>query len=124
MAFADPQSVTIGAATSSLPRTGQGIDNGIFTSGDNLITMSVRHAYNVGKEKRTRRSIQLRRSFTASDPSTPSNNIVLSDNVTLVYDGPVQGITAAQAKEMVIALTTLLTAASAVATDKFVGGQS
>lgn len=124
MAFADPQSVTIGGTTTALPRTGQSEGAGTFTSADGSIKLEISHAYRVGKQLRTRRFIRLTTTKLSADPLVPSNNVLLSDSTTLVHDEPQQGFTATELKDRVVALATFMTASTAAATVKYEGGES
>jgi hypothetical protein len=124
MAFSDPQSVNPGSGAVSLPRTGQGVDQGAFTSSDGVLKLSISHAYNVGRAGRTRRTIRIDRTKLTADPLAPTTNVVLSDSVYVVYDTPKQGFTAAESQSLILGLTTLLTAATNAATVKFGGGES
>lgn len=64
MSLADPNSVTISAATTSLPRTAVGEDRSEYTSSDGLIQLIASHDYG----KRTRRMIRLDTSKITADP--------------------------------------------------------
>ena len=70
MSFADPQTVTISAATTSLPRTSVADDKSEYTSGDGLIQLLASHDYG----KRIRRMVRLDTSKLTSDPFRPSRS--------------------------------------------------
>jgi hypothetical protein len=68
MAFADPQSVTISAVTSSLPRVSTGQGTSEYLSADGLIKLSASNAYG----RRTRRVLRLDHSKITADPFIPA----------------------------------------------------
>jgi len=120
LAFTDPQSVTIGGVTSSLPRTGSGPNTGTFKSNDGLITLQVSSQYG----KRTRRTLRLEHSKVAPDPLISSTNVKYSATVYMVVDTPVTGYTVAQQKEIVDAFAAFLTASSGANVTKLLGGEN
>jgi len=120
MAFSDPQSVTIGGVTTSLPRVSSGNGTGAFASGDGSILMEVRNSYG----KRIRRTVRLTTKKLVSDPLLPSSNIPVSGAVYLVVDVPVQGITAAEIKDQAVGLLTNLTASTNANLIKALGGEA
>jgi hypothetical protein len=122
MAFADPQSVTIGSTpgTVSLPRTSSAIAYGDFTASDGSVKMTVSHQYG----KRVRRTIRVTETALTADPFVPDRNNQSSMSCYLVIDTPVNGFTVTQQKELVLSLGTALAASSAALAVKFVGGES
>jgi len=120
LAFADPQSVTIGGVASSLPRTGSGVNSGTFTSNDGLIRLTVSSQYG----KRTRRTLRLEHSKVAPDPLISSTNVKYSATVYMVVDTPVTGYTVAQQKELVDAFAAYLSASSGANVTKLLGGEN
>lgn len=120
MALPDPQSVTVGGVTTSLPRVSSGENSGSFQSNDGTIRMSVSHSYG----KRTRRTIRLEHSKIAADPLISSTNIRHSMTSYIVVDVPVTGYTVAEAKAVVDGLIGVLTASSGAATTKLLGGEN
>ena len=120
MALPDPQSVTVGGVTTSLPRVSSGENSGSFQSNDGTIRMSVSHSYG----KRTRRTIRLEHSKIAADPLISSTNIRHSMTSYIVVDVPVTGYTVAEAKAVVDGLIGVLTATSGAATTKLLGGEN
>lgn len=118
--FADPQSVTIGGDTTSLPRTGAGIGIGSFSSSDGSITLDVKQSYG----RRNRRTARLTVKTLSADPLTPSNNVPVTGAFYVVADFPVQGFTAAQQKDIAVALITRLTASSNAALVQLLGGEA
>ncbi len=120
MALTDPQSITINAITTSLPRTGSGINSGSFQSNDGTIGLVASHAYG----KRQRRTIRLNHQKYAADPLVSSQNVLRSASVYLVIDTPLQGYSVTEQKQIVDGLTAWLTASSGANVTKLLGGES
>lgn len=119
MAFADPQSVTIGSAL-SLPRTGQGVNTGTFTKDDGNAQLVVSHQYG----KRYRRTARVNYSKIVADPLITGTNLRLSASVYVVLDVPVNGFTVAEQVQIITGLTTWLTASTNANATKLAGGES
>lgn len=120
MAFADPQSVTINAIATSLPRTSMGTNSGAFASNDGLLKLSASHAYG----KRIRHNIRLDHSKIAPDVFNADVNIRQSMSAYLVIDVPTTGYTVTEAKQIVDGLIGKLTASSGAALTQLLGGES
>jgi len=120
MAFADPQSVTISGATTSLPRTSAGSNEGSFTSNDGLIEQTVSSRYG----KRTRRTFRLRHSKIAPDPLISSTSVKYSMTAYVVVDTPPTGYTVAEAKAVVDGLIAALSATSGAKITQLLGGEN
>jgi len=120
MALADPQSITIGADTYPLPRTGSGVDNGVFTSEDGSVSLRISHS----RGKRKRSVIRLQNELLVADALLPSTNVPVSASFQLVMDRPVQGYTNAELKDALTGLLTMLTASSGALITKLLGGES
>jgi hypothetical protein len=120
MSFADPQSLTISGATTSLPRTSVGDDESEYTSGDGLLQLIASHQYG----KRTRRTIRVNASKITSDPFKPTENVRVSMSSYMVVDLPAAGYTAAEAKAVVDGLIAALNANSGALITKLLGGES
>lgn len=120
MAFTDPQSVTIAGTAISLPRTNVGNNGSEYRSSDDLVKLSLNHAYG----RRTRRVIRIDHSKLTSDPFIPSNNTKVSMSCYMVFDVPPAGYTNGQAKEVYVGFNTLVTASVHAAIDKLLGGES
>lgn len=120
MAFADPQSVTIGGTATSLPRTFFEGTEGRFTSADSATSLRVSHAYG----KRTRRLIRLDNKKMSADPINPNINVPTSMSVQLVVDTPVQGYTVSEQKAIVDALVAYLTTGTGARVTQLLGGES
>lgn len=120
MSFADPQSITISGSAISLPRTSVGDGKSLYTSADGLVTLAAQHAYG----KRSRRVLRIDHSKLTSDPFIPANNVKVSMSNYLVFDLPVAGYTAAEAKAVYAGFKGLFTASSDAIIDKLLGGES
>jgi hypothetical protein len=120
MAFADPQSVTISAVTSSLPKVSTGKNEGVYTSADGLVTLSGAHAYG----RRTRRVLRLDHSKLTADPFIPAQNVKVSMSNYIVFDVPVAGYTNAEALAVYTGFKSMFTASSDLLITKLLGGES
>jgi hypothetical protein len=120
MAFPDPQSVTIAAATTSLPLVSRGEHKAVYSSGDGLIDLTASHAYG----RRIRRVLRLDHSKVSADPYQPDTNVERSMSCYTVFDIPPYGYTPAQALEVYEGFETLLTANSSALITKLLGGES
>lgn len=121
MAFSDPQSVTIGASTISLPRVASGVSAGSFTASDGNTVLSISNS--LGKT-RDRRTIRIDVKKVAADPFVPAVNVKLGASVILLVDAPKMGFTPTELKDMVHALGVFLSASSDAATVKLLGGEA
>nr|QDH89484.1 MAG: hypothetical protein H4Bulk461134_000002 [Leviviridae sp.] len=119
MAYADPQSVTIGTAQ-SLARTGSAIDAGTFSKDDGTVQLTISHS----RGKRIRRTARINYSKVAADPLITGTNLRLSSSVYVVIDVPVNGFTVAEQVQIITGLTTWLTASTNANATKLVGGES
>lgn len=120
MAFSDPQSVTIGGVTTSLPRVSSGDNTGSFRSNDGTVKLTVSSAYG----KRNRQTVRLEHSKIAPDPLISAANIRHSMTSYLVVDTPTTGYTVAEAKAVVDGLIASLTASSGAMVTKLLGGEN
>lgn len=122
MSLADPNSVTISAITTPLPRTSTEEDKSEYTSADGLIQLIASHDYG----KRVRHLIRLDTSKITADPYKPAENVRVGMSVYTVFDMPVPGAgyTNAEALAAWVGFNTLLTASSNVAITKLLGGES
>lgn len=118
MALADPQSVTINAVATSLPRIGSTLNSSGYSSSDGAVKLSVAHA--VGKT-RTRSTVRIDFTKTVPNPLVPSTNIVQGASAYTVIDRPNGGLTAAEVKDIVLGLTGFLTSATTL---RVIGGES
>jgi hypothetical protein len=120
MSYADPQSVTINAVATSLPRTSSGINSGAFGTADGLVQLNVASSYG----KRTRRTIGLTQSKVSADPLVPSQNVRSLMKCYLVVDVPVNGFTVTEQKYLVDALTGYLAASTGAKVTQLLGGEN
>jgi hypothetical protein len=122
MALTDPQSITISAVTSPLPRTFAEGDESHYTSSDGLIQLSINHT--LAKGNRARRLLRLDHSKLTSDPFKPSENVKVSMATYVVFDLPPAGYTATEALAVYTGFKTLFTASSDALITKILGGES
>lgn len=120
MAFADPQSITISAVTSPLPKVSSGNNSGDYQSADGLIHLSASSAYG----RRVRRVLRLDHSKITSDPFIPANNTKVSMSNYIVFDVPVVGYSNAEALAVYTGFKTMFSASSDLLITKLLGGES
>jgi len=118
--LADPQSVTINAVAQSLPTIARGVNSSVYQKDDGTVKLSISHQYG----KRTRRTARLDYSKIVADPLVPAQNQKVSMSSYLVIDSPITGLTNAEIKYVVDALTAYLTATSGAKVTSMVGGES
>jgi hypothetical protein len=121
MAFSDPQSITIGANTTSLPRTGSSDSSGVFQSADGNIQLRISHSYT---STRVRHLIRVDTKKVAPDPLFPAQNTPYKEACYLVVDEPLTGYTVTEQTDMVKGLINLLSASTFAALTKLIGGES
>jgi len=119
MSFADPQSITISAVTSSLPKVSSGNYAGVYQSADGLILLKASSSYG----NRTRQVLRVDHSKVAADAIT-GLNVKRSMSCYLVFDRPVDGYTNADALAVYTGFKTQFTASSDVLITKLLGGES
>lgn len=120
MAFADPQSITISAVTTPLPRVNTGNNGSDYLSADGLIKLSGANAYG----RRTRRVLRLDHSKISADPYLPTQNVKVGMSNYLVFDIPVVGYTNAEALAVYAGFKAAFTASSDLLITKLLGGES
>jgi len=120
MAFADPQSITISAATSSLPRVNTGNNGAEYLSADGLIKLAANNAYG----RRTRRVLRVDHSKITADPFLPAANVKVSMSNYIVFDTPVAGYTNAELLAVYTGFKAMFTASSDLLITKLLGGES
>jgi len=122
VALSDPQSITIGATPGavSLPRVNTGSNVGTFTNYDHKATLKVQTNYG----KRTRREARVDFSKIVTDPLVASTNVLVSGTVRLNIDVPPTGFSAAEQKDLAVALLTWLTASSNANLIKVIAGEN
>ncbi|DAD50943.1 TPA_asm: coat protein [ssRNA phage SRR6255733_6] len=120
MALPD-QSVTIGGTTTSLPRTGAAMNQGVFKSNDGLITETASHNVN---GKRTRSLFRLDHRKVAADPFLTGVNTEYAMSCYIVFDVPNVGYTVAERKAVWDGLSAQLSASSGALVTKLLGQES
>lgn len=86
--LADPQSVTINAVATPLPRTQMGPTQNVYTSADGNTTFTTKQNVTA---KRFRREVRLSQSKIAADPIS-AVNAVAGTSIYLVIDEPRNGV--------------------------------
>jgi hypothetical protein len=120
MAFSDPQSITFGTNTLSLPRVGSGPNSGVFqlSTGEAKLTIS----HSIGK--RARRTVRVDSQKVAPDPLFPATNVPRSASVYIVVDAPLVGFTNEELVDCIVGLADYLSASSAANAFHLVGGEN
>ena len=120
MAFADPQSITISAVTTPLPRTSTEGDETVYQSADGLIQMTASHV----SGKRNRHLLRINHSKLTPDPFIPADNVKVSMSNYIVFDVPPAGYTVAEQLAVYVGFKTLFTATSDALITKLLAGES
>nr|QDH86770.1 MAG: hypothetical protein H2BulkLitter11666_000002 [Leviviridae sp.] len=120
MSLTDPQSITISAVTTPLPRVSTGKNVAEYLSADGLLRLSASNTYG----RRTRRVLRFDHSKITPDPFIPSTNAKVSMSNYIVFDVPVAGYTNAEALAVYNGFKTLYTATSDAVISKLLGGES
>lgn len=117
MALADPQSITVSGTAKTLARTGASLNEGIFSTADGEIVMTVRH----DSSRRTRHIVKVQKTLIVADPLFPTQNQSVSYSAAVTLDHPKNGVVAAD----IIALGNALVAwATSGNLTKVVGGEN
>lgn len=118
MAFADPQSVTVGGAAKSLAKTSiiDGNWAGVYLADDMAYRLDIAQA----KTKRSRHVVKLTARKVAADPLAADRNLEYAMSVTLTVDAPLVGYTNSEQKDLVVALADWLKASTNANTVKLV----
>nr|QDH89571.1 MAG: hypothetical protein H4BulkLitter24272_000002 [Leviviridae sp.] len=122
MALADPQSITINAVTTPLPRTFSEGSESAYTSADGLWKLSVNH--NLVKQGRTRHLLRFDHAKVTPDPFVPSQNVKVGSAIYMVVDVPPAGYTNAELMQVFTGFNTLCTASTNALIAKLIGGES
>jgi hypothetical protein len=120
MAFSDPQSITISAVTTPLPKVSSGRFESDYSSADGLIDLKASHAYG----RRTRRVLRLDHSKITTDPFIPAQNTSVSMSNYIVFDVPVVGYSNTEVKAVYDGFKAMYTATSDALIVKLLGGES
>lgn len=114
--LADPQSVTVNAVAISLPKTGAGTTQNVYTSSDGNTSMTTKQNLTA---KRFRREVRLSQKKIAEDPIS-TQNAELGMSVYLVIDEPRSGFTDTEIGYVIDALKAWLTSTNY---NKVLGGE-
>lgn len=120
MSFTDPQTVTISAVTTPLPRTSVVGDEVTYQSADGLIQMLASHDYG----KRNRHLLRINHNKLTADPFIPADNVKVSMSNYIVFDVPLVGYTVAEQLAVYAGFKTQFTAASDALISKLLAGES
>jgi hypothetical protein len=122
MAFTDPLSITISAATSSLPRTDTSGNKAEYTSSDGLIKVTADH--DISKDKRARRVLRVDHSKVTPNAFVPSENVRVSMSHYIVFDVPPAGYSAAEQLAVYTGFKAMYSASTDALITKLLGGES
>lgn len=109
MALPDPQTITIGGVTSSLPRITDDGFSGTYQSADGTVKMTVTSAKTAAG--RLRATVRVDKTVVAADPLTAINQS-LSGSIYLTLDFPILGFTTADKIAAYAGLTNQLEAST------------
>jgi hypothetical protein len=121
MALTDPQTVTISAATTPLPRVYQKESTSEYESADGLITLRISHS---PEGKRGRSVVRIDHAKMTTDPYKPSENVKVGCSIYTVIDTPPAGYTDAEVLAIWVGFNAQLTASSNAVFTKILGGES
>lgn len=119
MSFSDPQSVTIAAATTSLPRTVVQPTSSTYTSADGTIVLTV--SQSAGRTLRSLARVDI--SKISTDPLTDVK-LKATASAYIVIQRPLVGFTPTELKDLAVGLTAFLTASSNAKLIQLVGGEA
>lgn len=123
MAFADPQSVTLGSAI-SLPRVTTGANDASYKSADGNTTLNIAHTRYVRRgESRIRSLVKVERRKISTDVLTDVKSYI-SAPINITIDRPEVGFTEAELLELVTGSSTWLTASTNANAKKVLGTES
>lgn len=114
--LADPQSVTINAVATPLPKTQNGSTQNVYTSADGVTTMTTKQNITAS---RFRREVRLSQHKVVADPISGLNKD-LGVSTYLVIDEPKAGFSDTEIGYLIDALKTWLTSANY---NKVLGGE-
>jgi hypothetical protein len=117
--LAEPLSITVGATPISLPRVGVDRTSADYSSADGNSAIRIAQSTS-GSTRRTVASLKTHK--IAADPITAVNTRKTSQwNIT--HQGPLDGFTATELKDQLVALAILLTASSGATAIKILAGE-
>lgn len=99
MAFADPQSLTIGSdpGTISLPRISTGNNTSVYQTNDGTVKLQPSSNY---LAKKSRRVARIDRTIIVPDEILPATNVERTGTVYVVLDFPTQGFDVTEQADM------------------------
>jgi hypothetical protein len=121
MSLADPQSITIAAVTTSLPRISVGDEESTYASSDGQIVMRVSHERGKG---RVRRLVRVDTSKIGPDVFRDDLNVEKTAGIYVVIDQPEDGFTPADLLAFWTGFKTQLAASSDAIIVKLLGGEN
>lgn len=116
MAYSDPQSITIGGAANSLPRTGSSASAGEFRTADQRYKLTLAH----NRAKRVQHVARVEFSDIVANPLIPTQNTAVGAAVTLTANVPLNGMSTTQVEDLVKGLVAWATPANIT---RLVGGE-
>jgi len=120
MALSDPQSLTVNGGAQSLARTSTGVNTSSYNKDDQTVGFAVSHQYG----KRYRRTARVTSNKITTDPLLTNVNVRVSASAYIVLDVPQSGFSAAEQKELLLAISTWLSASTGANAAKLVGGEN
>lgn len=120
MSLADPQSITIGGVTTSLPKVFTEGDETKYASADGLLELVVSHDYG----KRNRHLIRFNHNKLTSDPFIPAQNVKVGMSSYLVLDVPPAGYTNTEQLTIAASFLTICEASTFQVLTKLIAGES
>lgn len=123
MAFADPQSLTIGSdpGTISLPRISTGNNTSVYQTNDGTVKLQPSSNY---LAKKSRRVARIDRTIIVPDEILPATNVERTGTVYVVLDFPTQGFDVTEQADMYKALVGNLAASTYANLGKLIGGEN
>jgi len=120
MSFSDPQTVTIGSDTISLPRVSVGNRQSEYASADGNVSLKASSA--IGS--RTRRVARLDHKKISADLFLPDTSVARSMSCYVVFDLPAQGYSPTEALDVYKGLVNQLNASTYAVVQKLLNGES
>jgi hypothetical protein len=108
--FADPQSITVSGAATTLPRVSSGELNGQFRASDGAYVLSIKHS----QGRKDRSVVRLDAKKIGANPLDPTKNLPYAHTAYVVLEAPAggQGFTSVELEDSLKALAAYLTAAN------------
>lgn len=116
--YTEPQTVTVNAVASTLPRVSFGDRSGVFQTSDGAIALKIAHDL----RSRSRRTVRIDFAKTAADPLLDGVSRQYTMSAYVVVDHPKVGFSNTEVVNNLKALKDWLAASTNI--DKMVGGES